>query len=51
MAQIPGQQLLKRGQTLFNRFLKYQVAVVTLRDIPVNEVANVFERMPGGTIR
>jgi hypothetical protein len=45
MSQIPDQQLRTRGEILFNRFLNYQVAVVTLRNMPVNEVAKVFERI------
>lgn len=45
MARISGQELVARAKTLFDRFTNYQIAVVTLRGMPVNEVAKVFERI------
>ena len=45
MARISGPELVTRAKTLFDRFTNYQVAVVTLRGMAVNEVAKVFERI------
>ena len=45
VARISGQELVARAKTLFDRFTNYQIAVVTLRGMPVDEVAKVFERI------
>jgi hypothetical protein len=44
-ARIPEPELVSRAKTLFDRFTSYQVAVITLRGMAVNEVAKVFERI------
>ena len=45
VAQISDQELVARAKTLFDRFTNYQIAVVTLRGMSVDEVAKVFERI------
>jgi hypothetical protein len=44
-ARISEPKLVSRAKTLFDRFTSYQVAVITLRGMAVNEVAKVFERI------
>jgi hypothetical protein len=44
-ALISDPELAARAKTLFDRFTNYQVAVVTLRGMSVDEVAKVFERI------
>lgn len=41
----PQHDLYERAQRLFNRFTDYQVAIVTLGDVPIKDVAPVFERI------
>jgi hypothetical protein len=45
VSEISDPGLSARAKTLFNRFTNYQIAVVTLRDMSVGEVAKVFERI------
>lgn len=45
VAQISDPELAARAKTLFDRFTNYQIAVVTLRGMSVDEVAKVFERI------
>ncbi|MGH3795367.1 MAG: GmrSD restriction endonuclease domain-containing protein [Pseudonocardiaceae bacterium] len=44
-AQLSDQDLAAQAKTLFDRFTNYQIAVVTLRGMAVDEVAKVFERI------
>ncbi|MFI6210861.1 DUF262 domain-containing protein [Nocardia brasiliensis] len=45
VTEIDDSELAARAKTLFERFTNYQIAVVTLRDLPVSEVAKIFERI------
>lgn len=37
--------LVQRAKDLFNRFMGYKIATVTLEDLPVEDVAPIFERI------
>ncbi|MGW0070276.1 GmrSD restriction endonuclease domain-containing protein [Streptosporangium sandarakinum] len=43
--QLPDEEMQQRAKQLYNRFTDYQIAVVTLRDMPIEEIGLVFERI------
>ncbi|MBG0816015.1 DUF262 domain-containing protein [Planomonospora sp. ID82291] len=45
LERIADEELKQRARLLHNRFTDYQIAVVTLRDMPIDEVGLVFERI------
>jgi len=45
LASVDDQQIKKTADLLFNRFKDYQVPLVTLGDMSINDVAPVFERI------
>lgn len=48
----PDKELLnERGKELFNRFKDYKVAAVTLNDMPIADVAPIFERINSTGVR
>jgi Uncharacterized conserved protein len=45
VAAIEDQQLKSRADALFNRFQDYMIAAVTLGDMPIDDIAPIFERV------
>ncbi|MBP1049102.1 MAG: DUF262 domain-containing protein [Rhodococcus qingshengii] len=45
LTPLTDPELNQRASLLFNRFTDYQVPLVTLADMPLNDVAPVFERI------
>lgn len=45
VALLSDPALIKRARLLFDRFQGYMVAIVTLGDMPINDVGPVFERI------
>ncbi|RSM62370.1 hypothetical protein DMH03_09650 [Amycolatopsis sp. WAC 01376] len=45
VSRVGSDELQERAKALYNRFSNYQIAVITLRGMPSNEVAKVFERI------
>ncbi|MFC7876620.1 DUF262 domain-containing protein [Isoptericola sp. NPDC057391] len=44
-ATIDDDELRARADTLFNRFQDYMIAAVTLGDMPIDDIAPIFERI------
>ncbi|SNT06256.1 hypothetical protein SAMN05216276_102343 [Streptosporangium subroseum] len=45
LERIDGEELKQRARLLYNRFSNYQIAMVTLRDMSIEEIGLVFERI------
>jgi hypothetical protein len=45
VGEITNQELAHHARILFDRFMRYQVAVVTIQGMSVYEVAKIFERI------
>lgn len=45
LAALEDGELRNRGDALFNRFQDYMIAAVTLGDMPINDIAPIFERI------
>lgn len=43
--KLDDDELKERAKQLYNRFNDYQIATVTLRDMPIEEIGLVFERV------
>lgn len=43
--KLDDEELKERAKLLYNRFTDYRIATVTLRDMPIEEIGLVFERV------